>query len=84
MHKINNFFLMPLNFVSVLKYNSGYLFKVFFIQKYIKIIYIFCFLKLFLTSLYQNDPNTHTKINSKQFFLKNYKTRFLLQKQMGP
>jgi len=31
MHKINNFFLMPLNFVSVLKYNSGYFFKVFFI-----------------------------------------------------
>jgi len=29
MHKINNFFLMPLNFVSVLKYNRGYLFKVF-------------------------------------------------------
>jgi hypothetical protein len=30
-------------------------FKVFFTRKYIKIIYFFIFLKLFLTSAYQND-----------------------------
>jgi len=48
-----------------------------------KIIYIFCFFKLFLTSLYQNDPNTHTKINSKQFFLKKLQNTVFTAKTNG-
>ena len=49
-----------------------------------KIIFFFCFFKLFLTSLHQNDPNKHTKINSKQFFLKKLQNMVFTSKTNGP
>jgi hypothetical protein len=37
------------------------LFKIFFIKKYIKIIFFLFFKKLFLISIHQNDLKTHKK-----------------------
>ena len=46
---------------------SDFFLKVFFTQKYIKIIF-FIFLKLFLISSHQNDPKIKKNINFKYFF----------------
>jgi sortase (surface protein transpeptidase) len=57
----------------------------FFILKYIKIIYIF--LKLFLISVHKNDLKTPKSINLKQKNKKisnNFKNSFKKQKQTGP
>jgi len=52
----------------------------FFVKKYIKIIFFFIFKKLFLTSTYQNDMKTLKNINLKQkkllLFLNIFKTQF--------
>jgi hypothetical protein len=56
------------------------LFKVFFTQKYIKIIYFFIFKKLFLTSTHQNDSKTPKNINLKQKKKSNFYKTFLKHK----
>jgi len=59
----------------------------FFILKYIKIIFFFIFLKIFLISVHQNDIKTPKNINLKQKNKKisnNFKNSFKKQKQTGP
>jgi hypothetical protein len=52
---------MKINNGMVFENVIALIFKVFFTQKYIKIIF-FIFLKLFFTSAYQNDLKTSKKI----------------------